>query len=129
MMDEVVRAWLGSTQLRELGYPLGALFRALDAYRDRSLADLSSEELAKLDEAVEHAANETPAVLVELYLRKPEALQRLAPRAFAFAENLAKATTLREAQTILRFIAQYRGRHRVFSGRSIPDRGSHKRVA
>lgn len=125
MMDEVVRAWLGSTQLRELGYPLGQLFRRLDAYRDRSLADLSSEELAKLDEAVEHAANETPAVLVELYLRKPEALQRLAPRAFAFAESLAKATTLREAQTILR------GSHEVPSearGRSAADRQSYPEV-
>lgn len=121
VMYEVFRAWLGSTQLRELGYPLGQLYKKLDAHRDRSLADLSPEELAELDEAVEHAANETPAVLVELYLRKPEALQRLAPRAFAFAESLAKATTLREAQTILR------GSHEVRSVETRGLRGEHRR--
>lgn len=121
MMHEVFRAWLGSTQLPELKYPLGKLYQALDAYQDRSLADLSPEELAKLDEAVEHAANETPAVLVELYLHKPEMLQRLAPRAFAFAESLAKATTLREAQTILR------GSHEVRSVETRGFRGEHRR--
>jgi hypothetical protein len=102
MMRELLTAyWRNPDALGKLDYALEEIASAMELAHGKEPFEIGPKEYDTIERAIDHAAVETPAVLMENYLTDPDALRRFSPQAYSYVESLAKASDVGAAHEIL----------------------------